>query len=110
MINLPSFVVSAIASLDMKRIIRLLLAAILAGVLTAWWLYLADIPWLGEKLFESCAWPFITIGKCFNGGDPQLGFEGCMFSMFLFLFIIIYTSLIVWRKIAKKRKDHDANA
>ena len=80
----------------------------MAAVLTAWWLYLADIPWRGEKLFESCALPFITIGKVFSGGDPQLGLEGCMFSMFLFLLIIIYTSLVVWRKIAKKHDDHDA--
>lgn len=87
---------------DMKSIIRILVAGIVAGVLTTWWLYLADIPWRGEKLFESCALPFITIGKILSGGEPQLGLEICMFSMFLFLFVIIYTSLVVWRKIANK--------
>ena len=97
-----------IASFNMKKIIRLIVAVIMAGVLTTWWLYLADIPWRGEKLFESCAVPFITIGKVLSGGGPGPGLEGCMFSMFLFLFVVIYISLLVWRKILKKHKDHDA--
>lgn len=88
----------------MKSVIRLLVAVIVSGVLTTWWSYLADIPWRGEKLFELCALPFITIGKALSGGDPQLGLESCMFSMFLFLFVIIYTSLVVWRKVVKKHE------
>jgi hypothetical protein len=83
-----------------------LVAVNVAGVLTVFWLYLADIPWYGEKFFIFCALPFIKIGAVLNGGEHQPSLESSMFTMFLFLFVIVYAIQVVWRKIVKKHGDH----
>jgi glucan phosphoethanolaminetransferase (alkaline phosphatase superfamily) len=84
---------------------RCFISAVLAAVLMAGLLYLADQPSNGPNIFTTSVLPFYMIGVLFSGNAHEPSEIPTYISMYLFFFVIVYAALFIWSKIVE---SHDA--
>ena len=75
---------------------RLLIAIVLAAVLTAGLLALARLPASGPTVFSLLVLPFYMIGGMVSHNVHQPNEFACYASMFLFFFLVSLAGLAVW--------------
>jgi hypothetical protein len=88
-----------------KRKTRLLISAVVAALLMACLLYLAQQPSNGPNIFTMSVLPFYMVGVLFSSNAHQPSEIPAYLSMYLFFFATVYFVLWIWSLVRNDKHD-----